>query len=86
MELVAVKAFDLTEYKHLLAEAHPALIETEEENQRVLALVHDLMRKQRKSREEQKLLDLLARLVEDFEAQHYELKGATPDQVLRRGT
>src|SRR5271169_4380129 len=79
---MAAKAFDLTEYKHLLAESHPGVIETEEENERVLALVDRLMRKTRRSAEEQKLLKLLVRLVEEFEEQHYKLKGATPDQVL----
>ncbi len=80
---MAVKSLDLAEYGSLLAEAHPAVIETEEENGRVLALVHDLLRKKKRSPEEQQLLKLLVRLVEDFEEQHYDLKGSTPDQVLR---
>ena len=80
---MAVREIDLTQYGSLLAEARPAVIETEEENERVLALVQGLMRKKRRSPEERRLLKLLVRLVEDFEEQHYELRGSTPDQVLR---
>jgi len=77
---VAAKVIDLAKYTDLLTQAHPMVIETEEENERVLALVQRLSRKRRRSFEEQELLKLLVRLVEDFEEQHYELKGATPDQ------
>ena len=80
---VAAKVIDLTKYADLLSQAHPMVIETEEENERVLALVQGLSRKRRRSFEEQELLKLLVRLVEDFEEQHYKLKGATPNQVLR---
>jgi HTH-type transcriptional regulator/antitoxin HigA len=79
---VAAKVIDLAKYTDLLTQAHPMVIETEEENERVLALVQKLSRKHR-TFEEQELLKLLVRLVEDFEEQHYKLKGATPDQVLR---
>jgi HTH-type transcriptional regulator / antitoxin HigA len=80
---VAAKTLDLTKYTNLLAKAHPIVIETEEENDRVLALIQRLSRKRNRSLEEQELLKLLVRLVEDFEEQHYKLKDATPDQVLR---
>jgi hypothetical protein len=39
---MAAKKFDLRQYPHLLADAHPALIEDDEENQRVLALAEAL--------------------------------------------
>ena len=80
---MAAKVIDLAKYTDLLTQAHPVVIETEEENERVLALVQRLSRKRRRSFEEQELLKLLVRLVEDFEEQHYKLKGATPNQVLR---
>ena len=80
---MVAKAFGLTQYVHLLAEAHPVVIETEAENERVLALVQGLSRKKNRSPEEGKLLRLLIRLVEDFERHRYKLKQATPDQVLR---
>ena len=80
---MAAKAFDIGHYQHLLAEAHPTLIETEEENERVLKIVDSLTRLKERSVEETKLLNLLVRLVEDFEEKHYELTQATPGQVLR---
>jgi HTH-type transcriptional regulator/antitoxin HigA len=80
---MAAKAIDLAEYGRLLSQAHPARIETEEENERVLALVLELTRKTDLSAEEETLLDLLLLLVEDFEERTYKLKEATPDQVLR---
>jgi len=80
---VGAKAIDLAKYTDLLAQAHPRVIESEEENERVLALVRMLSRKRHRSFEEQELLKLLVRLIEDFEEQHYKLRGATPDQVLR---
>src|SRR5260370_9889314 len=80
---VAAKAFDLVRYRHILAQARPMVIETEEENERVLAVVRNLTGKAKRSAEEDKLLKLLIRLVEDFEEQHYKLKEARPDQVLR---
>lgn len=80
---MAAKAIDLAEYGHLLSQAHPARIESEEENERVLALVLELTRKTDLSAEEETLLELLLLLVEDFEERTYKLKEATPDQVLR---
>lgn len=80
---MGAKAIDLAKYTDLLAQAHPRVIESEEENERVLALVRMLSRKRHRSFEEQELLKLLVRLIEDFEEQHYKLRGATPDQVLR---
>jgi HTH-type transcriptional regulator/antitoxin HigA len=48
-----------------------------------LELIDALTRKQDRSAEEAKLLNLLVRLVEDFEEQHYQLKRATPGQILQ---
>lgn len=60
------------------------IIETEEENERVLAVVEKLMEKGEEiSPEEEKLLKLLARLIEDFEEQYYHPREATPLEVLR---
>lgn len=61
----------------------PVVIETEEENARILAIVEKLMQKGEKlSAEEEKLLKLLARLVEDFEERFYRPSEATPLEVL----
>lgn len=61
----------------------PVVIETEEENARMLATVEKLMEKGEKlSAEEEKLLKLLARLIEDFEERFYRPSQATPLEVL----
>ena len=62
----------------------PALIETEEENERMLAAVEKLMEKgENLSPEEEKLLKLLAKLIEDFEERYYHPPQATPLEVLQ---
>jgi HTH-type transcriptional regulator/antitoxin HigA len=61
----------------------PVVIETEEENARMLATVDKLMQKGEKlSAEEEKLLKLLARLIEDFEERFYRPGEASPLEVL----
>jgi len=62
----------------------PVVIETEEENERMLAIVEKLMDKgENLSPEEDKLLKLLARLIEDFEKRYYQPEDATPLEVLQ---
>ena len=59
------------------------IIETEEENLRMLAIVEKLMKKgEDLSAEEEKLLKLLARLIEDFEQRYYQPPEAQPLEVL----
>ncbi|MDX2042880.1 MAG: transcriptional regulator [Acidobacteriota bacterium] len=62
--------FDSAKYRKLVAEAMPVVIETEAENERLLAIVEPMMRREL-SLEEAKLFDLLVKLIEDFEEQHY---------------
>ena len=79
----AVRRIDPVRYRRLLSRTMPVVIETEEENARMLATVEKLMQKGEKlSAEEEKLLKLLARLVEDFEERFYRLSEATPLEVL----
>ena len=74
---------DPVRYRRLLSRTMPVLIETEEENARILAIVERLMQKGEKlSAEEEKLLKLLARLVEDFEERFYRPSKATPLEIL----
>lgn len=84
MSRAAPKKIDETRYKRLLSKAMPSVIETEEENERLLAIVESLMEKgeERLSPEEDKLLDLLARLIEDFEQRFYRLSATAPLDVL----
>lgn len=78
-----VRKIDTIRYRRLVSRSLPAVIETEEENLRMLAVVEKLMKKgEDLSAEEEKLLKLLARLIEDFEERFYQLRNAEPLQVL----
>ncbi|MEP7340804.1 MAG: transcriptional regulator [Acidobacteriota bacterium] len=68
-KIAAVK-FDPAKYRRLVSKAMPAVMETEAENERLLAIVEPMMRRDL-SPEEAKLFDLLVKLIEDFEERHY---------------
>src|SRR5207245_11776763 len=79
----AVRRMDRTRYKRLLSQTMPVIIETEEENERMLKIIEKLMENgEGLSPEEEKLLKLLTRLVEDFEERYYHPRDATPLEVL----
>ena len=63
----------------------PATIDTEEQNERMLRQVERLIDKgeDNLSPEEETLLRLMTRLIEDFEEQHYKLNAATPVTILK---
>jgi HTH-type transcriptional regulator/antitoxin HigA len=83
MNAVATQ-FNRQQYKRLLTKVMPIPIETEEDNERMLAAVESLMGKGEKlSAEEATLLRLLATLIEDFETKFYQPEDATPLEVLR---
>lgn len=80
----AVRRIDPTRYKRLLSQTMPVVIESEEENERMLSVVEKLMDKgEDLSPEEEKLLKLFARLIEDFEQRYYHPKEAEPLEVLQ---
>ena len=71
-------------YKRLLSKAMPVVIETEEENDRMLAEVEKLMAKgESLSPEEDALLRLMVTLIQDFEERFYQPREATPLEILR---
>jgi HTH-type transcriptional regulator/antitoxin HigA len=79
----ALKNLNPTRYRKLLSQVMPVAIETEEENERMLAVVQKLMDKgEAISAEEDALLRLLATLIQDFEERHYKPREATPLEVL----
>ena len=70
-------------YGRLLSKTLPAVIKTEEENDRAILLVEKLLEKGDKiSIEENALLDLLWGLIADFEEKFYQPRDATPQEVL----
>src|SRR6185369_11162642 len=79
-----VRSIDPIRYRRLLSRTLPVVIETEEENARMLAVVEKLMKMgENLSLEEEKLLKLLTRLVQDFEERLYKPHETTPLEVLR---
>lgn len=75
---------DTKKYGRLLARTHPSVIETEEENERILSEIEKLMDKgEGRTPEERKLLELLVKLVEDFEEKHYPMPDTPPHEILQ---
>ena len=72
------------QYAALLARTLPAVIHSEKENERCIAMLERLDRKAEKlTAAERRLAELLTVLVEDFEEEAYALKPARPVEVLR---
>lgn len=70
-------------YGQLLSKTLPTVIKTEAENERAISLVSELMAKGKKlSFEENTLLELLGKLIADFEEDFYQPREATPQEVL----
>jgi HTH-type transcriptional regulator/antitoxin HigA len=75
--------FDPKTYASLLAEFQPKVITSEEENERMLAVVEKLMACKERTLEQNALLELLVILIEKFEDEHYQLKSSTPQSILQ---
>lgn len=72
------------EYATLLSQTMPAVIHSEKENERCIAMLEALDRKhERLTAAERRLAELLTVLIEDFEEKNYALKAARPAEVLR---
>lgn len=73
---------DRDRYGSLLAQYQPQPIATEAENDRALAVVEELMARDR-TPEEDALLNLWVLLIEQFEAAHYPIPDAAPHEMLQ---
>jgi len=70
-------------YGRLLSKTLPTIIKTEEENDRAILIVEELLAKGGKlSSEENALLELLGKLIADFEEKFYQPREASPQEVL----
>lgn len=78
----AAVEFDPVKYRRLVAKASPVVVETEAENERLLAIIEPMMSREL-SPEEEKLFDLLVKLVEDFEQRHYPMGESSPNEMLK---
>src|SRR5215831_7984748 len=81
---VKARPINRQRYAKLLAKALPAVIESEEENERMLAAVEPLFDKGlNRTPEEDRLFKLIIHLIQDFEDQHYDLDSTTPLKLLK---
>ena len=81
--VAARRAIDRQKYGKLLARTLPVIIETEAEYEHSLAEIEKLIDTKDRSPEEDKLLDLMTALVENFEEKNYPIPDAPPHEVLR---
>ena len=80
----ATIGLDQKRYGRLLAETRPAIIKSEEENDRLLACIEGLMGKGENNltTEEETLLELLVDLVHDYERKQYPLPAIPPHRMV----
>ncbi|MCO6512161.1 MAG: helix-turn-helix domain-containing protein [Aridibacter famidurans] len=64
-------------YKELLIEAIPGVIKSEDEYERMMGIINNLIDKEELSPDESRLLELLALLVESYESEAFPLKTQT---------
>lgn len=70
-------------YAALLSETKPEVVRDEKQNQAYVRLLEKLTSKKSVTRAEEKLIELLTVLIEDFEAKHYSVPDATPVAIIR---
>jgi HTH-type transcriptional regulator / antitoxin HigA len=77
-------AVNSPEYAALLARILPRVIHSEEENEHFIRVLEEMERRSDQwSAAEAKLAELLTLVIEEFEDDNYQLKAATPVEVLR---
>ena len=75
--------FNPEKYTELLVKYQPKLIKTEEENEKALTIVEELMHRSNRTPEEDELYELLITLIEKFEQDYYNPNQATtPHSML----
>ena len=70
-------------YPELLRQAQPEIISDDRAHQRALRTVDLLMKKPRLTKAEGKLLDLLAKLIDDYEETIYPTPDVPPARILQ---
>jgi HTH-type transcriptional regulator/antitoxin HigA len=74
---------DNKKYARVLARVLPRVIQTKKEHERILAEVEKLMDKgEHRTAEEDAALDLMVRLIEDYEGEHHPLPDPSPREML----
>ena len=81
--LIGDKVLDNKKYAQVLAKVLPRVIASDEEHGRMLAEVEKLMDKNGcRSPEEDTALDLMVRLIKDYEEEHHPLLDPSPHEML----
>jgi len=70
-------------YPELLRQAQPEIINDDRSHRRALRVVESLMKKPRLTKAEGKLLDLLAKLIDDYEETIYLTPEVSPARMLK---
>jgi len=70
-------------YGSLLADKKPEVVHGEEQNEAYIKILEALVSKENLTPAEDKFAELLALLIEDFEAKHYQLGDSGPLDVIR---
>ncbi len=76
-------ALNEIEYGELLAKARPHVIHNEKDLEQFTEALLELDRIEKPSREERELVELLATLIERYEAEFHRLRKAKPTEVIR---
>ncbi|MBW4511943.1 MAG: helix-turn-helix domain-containing protein [Scytonematopsis contorta HA4267-MV1] len=76
-------AFDKNVYGKLLAEYQPQVINSEEDYDRMLADVEQLIGNKNRSPEQTALLQILVRLIEEYESQNHPMGESSPHLILQ---
>ncbi len=81
---MSTATIDLRSYRHLVARAAPVVIRNEKDNDRMLAVIEELMAKgeDNLTPEEDALLELLTGLVHDFESRRYPIPRLAPRRMV----
>lgn len=74
--------FDADKYSSLLSQYQPRIIKNEDENEIFLEIVENLLSRNHLTPEEDTLLELLVKLIEDFEEKSYQINASTPHSRL----
>jgi HTH-type transcriptional regulator/antitoxin HigA len=82
---VAAREFDAREYGRLLAATLPSVVENDDDLERLTEEINRFVSKGEGnlSAEEDRLLSLLVRLVEDYETEHHPIPDAPPHEMLQ---
>lgn len=83
--MTALSTFDEQEYARLLSKALPVKIRTEAEYDRLNAIIRELVDRDDEvlSPEEERLVDLLSDLLQQYDEEYYPVKDLTPHEMLR---